>query len=506
MKFVEKNFSFILILAHLAVVLPFAWKLNIWMDEGSTLYSTEHGFVHTFFNAYSDEKQAPLYFLILSLWRDINGSIFFARLFSIGCSLLAIRIFYALAQKIWRDKTAMFVTAFFAFHPHLFWASLEIRVYSLVILLSTLLIYLFDESYFDETRHISGEIQFCRRRAQLCFMLTAIFALYTNYYLGFLLVGCFIALLVLKRWQTAKTYLLHMLAVGIAILPLLWIVKQQFAGNLNDFVAEKTFAEGFNTLWSRAYTLLFSLEFMADAELSIFSIIRVWFIRLTVGGVIFFLFREKFRNAGENLRALAAIAVVIGAFLLAAYFLLGSHYVAFRHTIVWFVPLILFSSKVITDVLPRKILIAFAIVFALLFPFSRIYKQYPNFSKRGDWARVAEYIQTNEKPNQPLIVFQTYEAITVPYHYKGVNRVLPDEKFFAFDQEDEWGSANSFRKQLEFITSEIPPDATEIWLLTDDMCQTTKACQPLENFIEANYTVEETKDFYLERVRLLRKK
>jgi len=48
-----------------------------------------------------------------------------------------------------------------------------------------------------------------------------------------------------------------------------------------------------------------------------------------------------------------------------------------------------------------------------------------------------------------------------------------------------------------------------IWLLTGEVCHNKEnfaVCRPLENFLEANYTVIETKDFYLERVRLLRKK
>ena len=55
----------------------------------------------------------------------------------------------------------------------------------------------------------------------------------------------------------------------------------------------------------------------------------------------------------------------------------------------------------------------------------------------------------------------------------------------------------------------IPPDAPEIWLATEESCYSEKtkaACRPLENFVEANYTVVEAKEFYEEKVYLLRKK
>ena len=65
----SKKFVYLLILLHLAVTLPLAYILNIWVDEASTLYNTEHGFTHTLQNIFHTEKQAPLYFLLLSLWR-----------------------------------------------------------------------------------------------------------------------------------------------------------------------------------------------------------------------------------------------------------------------------------------------------------------------------------------------------------------------------------------------------------------------------------------------------
>ena len=74
---------------------------------------------------------------------------------------------------------------------------------------------------------------------------------------------------------------------------------------------------------------------------------------------------------------------------------------------------------------------------------------------------------------------------------------------------NDWSSENALKEQTEFVISEIPRDAAEIWLATEDACQdeeTKAACRTLENFVEANYTVEQTKDFYKERVRLLRKK
>jgi hypothetical protein len=57
-----------------------------------------------------------------------------------------------------------------------------------------------------------------------------------------------------------------------------------------------------------------------------------------------------------------------------------------------------------------------------------------------------------------------------------------------------------------YTISVIPKDAQEVWLMNMDICETSKACLPLEKFVKENYTIIETKDFYKEQIRLLRKK
>lgn len=509
----EKKFLLLLIFLHLAVALPLAFYLNIWVDEASTLYTTQNGFLRTFDNLFEQEKQAPLYFLLMSLWRKINDSIFFARLFSIFCSTLAIKFFFDLARKIWDEKPAFFVTAFFALHPFLFWASLEIRLYSLVILLTALLINFFYDGYFDReiTSRKGAKAQ---KKAQIYFVLTALAALYTNYYLGFLLVGCFVALLVLRRWQEAKSYFMQMLFVSLAILPLLWIVQQQFSVRVVHFQAERSLTEGLSVFWNHFLTFALPTEIFPSEEVSAFSVVRIWIARIAVLAILIISLKNRGKNLDEKTFAFGAISAITVVFLLFVYFQLGHGYVEIRHAAVFFVPLILFIASIISPQRHRyteksKISYYFptalAVLCAVFFSYS-LFTLYPNLAKRGDWMRVAAFIEQREKANQPVILFQAYDAIALPYHYKGVNQILPDEKFFAFDLETKPGSASSFRSQIDFIISEIPAGAQEIWLLTNEKCAVKEACQPLENFVGANYTIVEEKNFYKERVRLLRRK
>lgn len=497
LKVGEKKFLLILVFLHLVIALPLALRLNIWVDEASTLYTTQNGFVQAFHNLFSDEKQAPLYFLGLSLWRKINDSIFFARLFSIVCSLSAIAAFSRLAQKIWERNTAFFITTLFALHPYLFWASLEIRLYSLVILLTCLLFGFFCDGYLQTDKP--------QKRARIYFVLFSVLALYTNYYLGFLLVGGFLALVVLRRWQEAKSYFLQMLAVGVAILPLFFIIRLQFSDRTITFQEEKSLIEGIRLLWNHFLTFALPTEIFTTEDLSVFSFIRLWLVRLTILATLFFIIKNKGKDLDKIVIAFGTIFATAAAFFLFVYFQLGVGYVAPRHAAVLFVSVFIFTGAVLVKILPKKSWILAAVLYSVFFSYS-IFTLYPNLTKRGDWARVSAFIMQNEQPNQPIVSFPVYDTIALQQYYKGANQILPDEKIFAFSVEGEAGSANSYRRQIEFVISKIPPEAAEIWLLTDENCVVKQTCEPLENFVQANYTIIEEKDFYKEKVRLLRKK
>ena len=228
-----------LIVLHLLIAVPLAWWLNIWADEASTLYSTQQGIGFALQNAAFIERQAPLYFWVMALWRDVSGSIFFARLFSIICSVVAIRVFAGLASRLLDWRGALLATAFFALHPILIWASAEIRVYALVMLLSVSLLRLFYEGFFaDDSERPNG--RWWRRG----FLVVAVVSLYTNYYIGFLLLGCFVALVVTMRWRAARDYLVYMLMTGVAASPLALIFRTQFAVNTSGFQEERSLSDG----------------------------------------------------------------------------------------------------------------------------------------------------------------------------------------------------------------------------------------------------------------------
>lgn len=501
---ISNSIIFWLIAFHLAIALPLAFSLNIWMDEGSSLYTTEQGFLYAFQNAAANEKQAPLYFWLLSLWRELNSSIFFARLFSVFCGAASIALFARFCSRVFEPRIALLTSAFFALHPLLFWASLEIRGYALVITLTLLLITLFFKGFTtDEPNR--------RLWPKIMFAIVAIVSLYTNYYLGFLLAGFFAALLVTQNWKSVRDYILSMLFVAVAFAPLTARVLSQFAAKTGGFRESISAIGAIRTLWHHATTYLLPGQFLETSPNPGFAAARVWVIRILVVALLA-LSIAFYKQISKYTSILAAISLVAFACVFAAGFWMNPNYMQLRHATPLFVPFVLLIASLCSDIskgiserITKVVSLAVGLLVLISFSFS-LTTLYPNSAKRGDWARVGAFIQQNESSGQPIVVFTAFDAPTLPYHYYGKNKVLPDEKFFEFEQEAAFGTENSLKKQTEFVISEIPADAEMIWLVVNEKCLVTDACRPLENYVQANYTIEKEQEFYLEKVYLLRKR
>jgi 4-amino-4-deoxy-L-arabinose transferase-like glycosyltransferase len=444
----------------------------------------------------------------MSLWRSVNGSIFFARLFSIICSVVAIKVFAGFAQRLFSWRTALLATAFFTLQPILIWASVEIRVYALVILLSIVLLRLF----YDGCLARDADDKPPNRKVQIAFLVASIVALYTNYYLGFLLVGCFAGLLVVGKWRAARDYLLLMVVAGIAFLPLIFTFRSQFAVNTSGYHEERSVTDGLRRIWDHLLTFILPADIVPTEDPTAASVGRLWIVRIGIAvAALFAVLRRK--QIEQRTIAFGAVVCSIITCLLAAYFAVGTWLVALRHASVLFAPLILLLASVLNDLFAKKkddgsklgrLVPAFLGLLVLASFSYALMNLYPNMAKRGDWARVGAYIQEHESPKQPIVIFHTYDALVLPYHYHGVNRILPDERFFEYD----FGtpSPELTRARTEFTISEIPADAAEIWLIENEECRRPGICDQFDQFINTNYVVEDEQDFYMQKVRLLRRK
>jgi uncharacterized membrane protein len=495
-KFQSSHLTILAIALHLAIVLPLAAYLNIWLDEAWTMKSTGNGVAHAWREAIDAEHQAPLYFIFLAIWRSVNNSLFFARLFSIICISATIAIIQQLVKRFsaQTSNNAGIILAFIvALHPYSIWASLEARVYALVVLLSALLLLFWYDGYAAEKNH---------RKTQAVYVFLAIIGLYTNYYLGFLLFANACALLALKRQKVFGIYVAQMIGVGLIFAPLIWIVRNQFDSNVAYYREQPVLIDGVRFVWNNINYFL-----LPSAEWDTTALLRTWTARAGLALLLFFIIKH-FRQIPVMTAALAVIVAITSLFLVLAYFLLGFEYVQLRHGAPLFIPLLLLVAALLAS-LPQRTGLYIWLAMLLIFMPTRLFFTYSPLVKNGDWNRVAKFIEENEEENQPLTTFQLQDSIALRFTYHGKNKFLPAESIGNWRPQNKRLSATRWSNQIQLLISQIPANQGYLWLVTESYCheeETAIECQPLEDFVQENYVVEKSADFYMRRVRLLRRK
>ena len=142
-------------------------ELNVWRDEMYSLHSSSGTPGFAFRQALHFELQPPLYFVLLSLWRGIDSSVFFARLFLRSSGAVPFCASAALGERLLPKVAPVWIAAVVATHPVLVWAGTEIRVYALILLLSALLTLAFFDAHWASGRRGTQRILSCRSRPAL---------------------------------------------------------------------------------------------------------------------------------------------------------------------------------------------------------------------------------------------------------------------------------------------------------------------------------------------------
>ena len=492
--FARRGVIALIILLHLCITIPLAYKLNIWMDEAFTLHTTDQGLGYALEQALNFELQAPLYFVILNLWRKINGSIFFARLFSVLSIALTIHTVARLSRRFFKEIHPGWLAAAVAFNPFTIWAALEIRLYALVILQSALLLLLFYDSFLSEAP---------RRFARISYFMLAVVALYTQYYLGFLLAAHAVVLLLLKRWRPLLTYLAGMLAVGVCFAPMLVFIRAQMSAQTDSIKSASS------SLSALGYIFWRMKDYVLPAEWQPLVSLRPWLLRIAYAAILFLLLRKRRRLAIDSREmALWTITIVMALMFTAVLRSTGEMLLQLRHTAVLFLPTIFFTFSIILRIDKRRALAAWALIIFLFYATS-LYVVYRPVAKSGDWNRVASYLTASVKPGQAIMVFHAGARLPLSYYYTGPNALVPVP---GADDFDTWRLENYVLRdeaEIREALSRVPGDKEYVWLVNDKLCGFIDVdfnCRVLEDFVNQNYSVESSKSFYGSEVKLLRQK
>ena len=209
-SFLVRNRKIILIvLLHLLITVPLAYLLNVWYDESCSLDTTSGSISYAVQRSIQFEWQPPVYFVLLDIWRKLDGSYFFARLLSIIFSSATIVISYKFIKQFLKVNKPELVTLLIAINPFLVYYALEVRLYTMVIFFSGSLVYLMYKIYFYDNKSSVYRV---------LFILVSILSIHTQYYMGFLIFGVGVSVFIYKRWGKFKVFLVDM------ILPLVSLI------------------------------------------------------------------------------------------------------------------------------------------------------------------------------------------------------------------------------------------------------------------------------------------
>lgn len=184
---------------------------------------------------YCPDAFPPLYRLSLAAWINTIGSETTTRWFSLLQGLAFVVVLMATAQLIVDQRAALATGFIVAVNPLMVHYAQETRAYMLYLLAAALVLYFFCRC-----------LQTDSRRDWLSFALASIFAAYTHYYSGLLLItlGLIWCVQRLSRRESLKQGLLSIVYIAIGCLPLLSF----FAPDLQDTVGYGVKAPPFDPL------------------------------------------------------------------------------------------------------------------------------------------------------------------------------------------------------------------------------------------------------------------
>ena len=437
---------------YFLVLLAFATLLGTWTDEEYTLATTAHGFAYAWQRAIDYELQAPLYFALLALWRVLDPSVWFARLFSILCATGFFFVLLRLLRRIVPEREPLVPALAIACNPFVIYCAFDIRLYAAALLIAALGWLAFDAGFVSERS--TG--------ARCAFGILAVVALYTQYFLGFAFVG-YAALLVTKgRLRALVPYAAVLALSGVAALPLLHIVGSQIGGSGETTASAASLLR--QTLVHPWLDFVLPYERAWDGYVT-----RAPYQILTVAYVAIVAFaRPRLRpELGAALACAAAIETLFVAVVLVFRLDLDT-----RHFVVLFLPALVAGYALVTSLArgPYPRLATLLVGTYATLSLAVLYGQHHQLAQDGDSKRVAAYLAAHALPGAVVAI---YPADAVPVYarqYRGDARLVPFPKALPAKRYDITAIDVRDESEASAALAGLRP-ASPVWLVMLGSCE-----------------------------------
>lgn len=489
----------------LIVSIILSYRLNVYQDEVYSLHTTSKDVWYTIEQSVNFEAQVPLYFVLLKIWRYIDGSIFFARLLSILFILGSTFYIKKASEQYVSESNSAYINVIFLLNPYTIWAATEIRAYAMVIFVAAFLLYQFNKTYLSSTP---------LKTSRLIFIFLAVAALLTHYFLLLLLAAFFFVLVFTRNWQSLRHFVIDMLIPMLVFISLFYFVRSHLEYYASEAVNSQSIVDTLNWLAIECEQLIFPLrDLYYDPELNqtvyLYPIQR-WIIR----GVLYLLIiigivttQQKYKNLLYRNKHILMILFSISLFYLVIHFKYGAEYIPPRYLTVLYLPLmVVIISAIIASF--RKVLLVISLSILILSYGFVLYSKYTPTVKMNDFIELGSYIESRENFNQPIFVFRDIHVLPLSYHYKGVNVIFPISPPIRYSKPpvltSKWMIENG--EHVDSIFDTIPGSSKYCWIVLPPR-SLIKNYDFLSNYIDEKFEVVESQTIYSDiLVKLLKRK
>jgi uncharacterized membrane protein len=200
---------------------------SIWLDENWSLLFASQPLGSLVQSVIQLDVHPPTYYILLRFWAETFGYTELSlRGLSIIFGTIAIPVFYILTREFFNRKNSYISTILFAVSPYAIEYAGEIRMYSLLLLLTITSYYLF-------LRFLSSDSNWWL----IAYLSVSIFLIYTHI-MALTVLAAQNAQYISRLWanksfSNTKKWIGGQLTVGLTFIPWIWVVIEQ-AGKLSD--------------------------------------------------------------------------------------------------------------------------------------------------------------------------------------------------------------------------------------------------------------------------------
>ncbi len=475
--------------AFLAAAVFLSLVLNIWVDEAYSLVTTDSGLGKAL-QTWEFQRQAPLYFWLLSVVRLIGSSIFVARTLSIAAVAAFLLAAGRLARHVGSPSLGLMAIPVFAAHPYAMWAATEIRVYGLALFVCGLLLLL-------EERSIAEPSERPIVVAAVTGLLWAV-ALYTHYYLAFVLVGIVVAGITTRGWRSLRDLGLKSVVALVAFVPLAITVVGQVTAASSD-MARPGVVSAASAVYGYIKAYLFPWVNLVGETVGF--IIGV----VAVAGVFAWVVARRDRVRPRHLRLWITLGVTAALYVAAAA-VVGLEAVKQRHAYPLLLLVVLSAltlAELVRDENRRRVVgHVLGVILFLSFLFTTVHDN-AQLAKIGDYKRVAAYIEAHEVPNEPIVLFNAEAILPFEHYYAGPNVLLAIPSYPSLETFDPTTFVIESEDDVESAFASLGDDHSSIWLadnLISGWAGIDYDRQHLDEYLASRYVPVESTDFYEARV------